>query len=569
MNDIPRPTISLPARIALTVLMLVASLHASAVALGEAIAVSTIGAPLKVEITAAGSNLSRVGECLKLAAGSSEDGLPWVREGRIRVTGRGSAARIVISGTAPMFEPIVRLGVEDVCDAQLRREYTLFLPFPEAHGEAGAPTSDAATPPPIAAERARAAVPAPEVVPLAPLPTKARRRRLSPPVGTQQAQVAAQRPAPAIAASARPDADDGTGDRLTLAPDSIVSKGLRLSTELASVERIGRTTGAERDRLRRERAVVMAIDRSIVTQLELNERIRQLEDLQAAMSERVRALPELAGSGGPAAASPPPPLAPSATPTDGWLFPLMTFSGLSLSIAAGLLWVRKRRNCPESDLDTLTLVGPLTGEASDPPEAEPVPAISGESPAAPSNPEREPPQWLASGLATAEVLDEAVQEHQSAIELAELMIGLGRVQGAAATLAEYIHTNPKKAVTPWLKLLEVYRAAGLRPEFDSLALQLNKTFNVKSVTWDTFDEARKSGSALEQMPHVMENVHKYWRTRDCQAYLERLLRDNRDGTRQGFPLKAVDEILVLAAILEEELGPYAPAEATGFSSAAA
>jgi len=138
------------------------------------------------------------------------------------------------------------------------------------------------------------------------------------------------------------------------------------------------------------------------------------------------------------------------------------------------------------------------------------------------------------------------------------MMAFGRVQGAAETLAEFIQSNPKKAVTPWLKLLEVYRAAGLRAEFDTLARQLNKTFNVKAVTWNTFDEARRPTSTIEQMPHVMSRIQDLWGSRDCQAYLENLLRDNRDGMREGFPLSVIDEILVLAGVLEEGLGPHQP-----------
>ena len=34
-----------------------------------------------------------------------------------------------------------------------------------------------------------------------------------------------------------------------------------------------------------------------------------------------------------------------------------------------------------------------------------------------------------------------------------------------------------------------------------------------------------------------------------------VLRDNRDGTRVGFPFTVIDEILTLSAILEEDLGP--------------
>lgn len=149
-----------------------------------------------------------------------------------------------------------------------------------------------------------------------------------------------------------------------------------------------------------------------------------------------------------------------------------------------------------------------------------------------------------------------VEEHDSAIELAEIMMSFGRVHGAAETLAEFIRNNPKQAVTPWLKLLEVYRAAGLRAEFDGLARQLNKTFNVKAVTWDNFEDARRMPDSVEKLPHVLARLQQLWGTRECQAYIQTLLRDNRDGTRQGFPLNIIDELLLLAAILEQHLGPY-------------
>ena len=148
-----------------------------------------------------------------------------------------------------------------------------------------------------------------------------------------------------------------------------------------------------------------------------------------------------------------------------------------------------------------------------------------------------------------------VEEHKSAVELADIMISFGRVQGAAETLAEFIRGNPREAVTPWLKLLEVYRSAGLRTEFDTIAGELNKTFNVTAVNWDNYQTLRAARTSLEDLPHIAETLQKSWRTTACQRYLQQLLRDNRDGTRVGFPFTVIDEILTLSAILEEDLGP--------------
>ena len=113
---------------------------------------------------------------------------------------------------------------------------------------------------------------------------------------------------------------------------------------------------------------------------------------------------------------------------------------------------------------------------------------------------------------------------------------------------------PRQA--PWLKLLDVYKAAGLRAEFDGLAYQLNKTFNVRSVTWDTYDNSRAIPLSLEDLPHIAARLQGHWRTRECQAFIQQLLRDNRGGAREGFPFAIIDELLLLEAVLEDELGSY-------------
>ena len=136
------------------------------------------------------------------------------------------------------------------------------------------------------------------------------------------------------------------------------------------------------------------------------------------------------------------------------------------------------------------------------------------------------------------------------------MMSFGRVQGAAQTLADFIRGNPKQAVVPWLKLLEVYKTADMRAEFDGLTQQLNRTFNVKVVEWDDFDMEKASSETIERMPHIIAELERLWGTVECQAYLHKLLRDNRDGTRQGFPLAVIDDILCLLGILNQHLGAY-------------
>lgn len=559
----------------LTAMLILSPAGVSAAVLGEPTVLSSIGEPLRIEIPVLGGNLARVAECLRVVSDHPQDGLTWVRDGRIGTTGRGASARVVISHPAPSFEPVLKLGIEDICESRLRREYTLLLSFP----------SEVATPAaPLATGNGGRASRTDEIA-RPPQPP----RRPRPRATRESGQAGAPAPATASPAgsSARPAtpaekpkaAPAGDQDRLVLGggSDEVPGAGLRMSTELASLDRISATSDTQRDQLRREQVVTMAIDRTIVAQLELNDRIRQLEEVQAQMMERAQALAMTPNA-------PVTPPAPASAPTSArerasdWLYPVTAFGGVSLALAAALLWMRRRRteSSPEHDFELPSehAVEPGIAHAPHPfgaPYESSDSAAALRQPAAPSHGVARAPQGWETAEEAIEIpiasitpiapfaaAEEAAEEHESAIELAEIMMGFGRIQGAAETLAEFIASNPKKAVTPWLKLLEVYRAAGLREEFDALARQLNKTFNVKSVTWDTFDEARQSKHSMEQMAHVTKNVQQLWGTPECQAYLEKLLRDNRDGTREGFPLSVIDEILVLAAILEEQLGPYRP-----------
>jgi hypothetical protein len=142
-----------------------------------------------------------------------------------------------------------------------------------------------------------------------------------------------------------------------------------------------------------------------------------------------------------------------------------------------------------------------------------------------------------------------VAEHESALDLAEILLSFGRVEGAAQALADHIDAHPKQTVRPWLRLLEVYREGGMRAEFDSLARRLNQTFNIEVMAWQQ-QPRRRDHDCLQNYPHIVARLLDTWGTPACQAYLRHLLNDNRNGTRTGFPAEVLDEILLLANILE-------------------
>ena len=146
------------------------------------------------------------------------------------------------------------------------------------------------------------------------------------------------------------------------------------------------------------------------------------------------------------------------------------------------------------------------------------------------------------------------------LELAEVMLSFGRVSNATKPLEEYLAAQPQESLRPWIRLLQIYQRNGMRDEFEALTLRLNRTFNVEVIRWDA-DEARKQlhlvapdaprekASTLEDLPHIRDQLIALWGKPECSGYLEKLLRDHRDGQRSGFTLPVVEEILFLIDLM--------------------
>ncbi|GAA5158632.1 hypothetical protein GCM10025770_03390 [Viridibacterium curvum] len=377
-------------------------------------------------------------------------------------------------------------------------------------------------------------------------------------------------------------------------PRLVLGRGdssLQMATQLEGRKELSEV---ERERLRTELQLIATLDEKIATQLELSEKLRQLEALQTRLQSDVQALESklqaqqsalvpaadstLATSASVAGSAPAASTAPTIAITPKVIaqkpglesaFPWWVITALASAIVGALVlvWLKWRTRTGTDNTASNLSPQPESAQASETAADNLFEPLSeddiwpdlapGKSPA--TRPElADLPSLSEHGPASVLHIVEDVEEHDSAVELAEIMLSFGRVQGAAQTLADYIRANPLQAVKPWVKLLEVYKAGDMRAEFEALTLQLNKTFNVKPVAWDDFEIAMRAPESLEHIPHVQERLCRVWGTRECQAWLHQLLRDNRQGTRQGFPLAIVDEILLLLAILEASLGPYRP-----------
>jgi hypothetical protein len=257
--------------------------------------------------------------------------------------------------------------------------------------------------------------------------------------------------------------------------------------------------------------------------------------------------------------SPPPGLDP-----DEWA----TYAGLAAAALLVSLLIFRRQLAPRraplaqapSDPATAAVESGLSRTLSDAPTV-PIEVPAGETPPAPAGSAGAPEQTAFAAPAFARLAAEPeLTAAATALDLAEIMLSFGRVTGAAKTLQEYVTANPQEALRPWIRLLQIYQDNGMREEFEAMALKLNRNFNVEIIRWQG-DEPRKElellplGTAqqaavtLEEIPHIRGRIVSLWGSADCGAYLEQLLRDNRDGQRSGFALPVVEEVLFLIDLL--------------------
>ena len=145
----------------------------------------------------------------------------------------------------------------------------------------------------------------------------------------------------------------------------------------------------------------------------------------------------------------------------------------------------------------------------------------------------------------------AVSELSHVTEEARVFRALGHNERAIEVLHEHIRRSPRSMPAAWLMLLDLYHATENRSDFRDLADEFHTHFNVEAPPWEAFgsDEAIVTGG-IESFPHVEQQVVALWRKPGCRAYLERLLHDNREGRRNGFPLQAYADILLLLQVLD-------------------
>lgn len=569
--------------------MLALSGHVAAVGFGELRGQPVLGNSIRLEIALLGMEKQQLdAACFRLVQPDSSSDLPWLKKASLNVR-KGASPVLEIRSEAPLREPILQLAIQLGCGHEISRDYIVMAsPAREGAALVAEPRLDNGEAP-VASTTERKAVRTRSVMPVVPEAPP----RLSP-----------RKPEKRSAKTSMPD-------RLMLSEAGDVGEpSLRLATELLA------GTGAkeaQREILRLEFRMLLAMHEQATSQMAAAEKLRNMEATLGELQQRAGEFAQRVEKAGaepvpsvPAIALQPPPvvvpaanvpvqppqpnLPPSAAKDTSGLS-AWGFYGVLLGVVLGLAgwfgWRKYRERQPEFmeieppfhvpevrvdpqraeeheelggvDLpfEAAAMGMPMQIDVELDAKDENIPAASPESERSPAHPQ----DSILSINAT--TLDEHF-EANPVMELADIMLSFGRVKGAAQALQEFIDHNPQEALQPWIRLMDVYRIAGMRAEFENVARNLNLNFNVEVQSWDggTPEQTIPSEESvaavpiaprpqsLEDLPRLMQTVLELWESGDVVGYLYQLLRDNRGGQRQGFALPVVEDILFLIELKE-------------------
>lgn len=580
-------------RYSLSLWMLLAG-NASAIGLGELQGQPVLGESIQLEVPLLGAEkLHLDAACFRLIQPSGQGDLPWLKKAALTVR-KGTPPILEIRSGVPLREPVLQIGIYLGCGHEVSRDYVIMA----------SPVNAAVPPlvePRLSGVDGASSPVRPEVQRLAP------RVRKSPPVAGEAP------PVPSRKRLERPSPAPVLPDRLMLSAGvDVGDPSLRLATALMSGTLEARES--QREILRLEYRMLMAMNEQAISQMAAAEKLRNMEGTLGELQQRAtdfaqrveknspageaapqNPLPVQQTQGGqaPAADTPAKPIAkvePALVEENrggvSWGF-YGALLGALLGLGGWYGWRRYREHnlavegyeapiaVPEVKVDPKR-VGedeefggvdlPFEPAAMGMPMQVDVQLDAGSESRV--EPPEVPPEAPARGndsvmSINATTLDEHF-EANPVMELADIMLSFGRVKGAAQALQEFIDNNPQEALQPWIRLMDVYRMAGMRAEFENVARNLNQHFNVEIQSWDQGRselEVAHSENAeerpvapraqcLEDLPRLMNTAVELWEGGDVVGYLYQLLRDNRGGQRSGFALPVVEDILFLIELKE-------------------
>lgn len=154
--------------------------------------------------------------------------------------------------------------------------------------------------------------------------------------------------------------------------------------------------------------------------------------------------------------------------------------------------------------------------------------------------------WKSHDVATGAEMPK-VSELTDVMNQAEFWVSVNKLESAAQVLEQFGDVDRPRSPLIWLYLFDLYKKLDSREKYDSLRRRFHRTFNAKVPAWKELS-IQKSTQGLEELPLLLEKITSLWHSEDSIPFLESLLVDDRDGTRQGFELAVYCDILFLIDI---------------------
>lgn len=544
----------------------VTPLTAGAAGFGELRLLSGIGQPLHVEIPISGLDAASANLACYSLVRSSTSGLPAIGDASIKLSRQGNQLLLLITGRQPVSEPALALTIRAGCGADFQREY-LLLPEP--------PLLVAATAPPATGEGTAAPI-RPGTRTLAArdgetLSDIAQRLRPDWPEGQRRllAFLAQRNPAWAGGQAIPGGREIVLPRRLQQSkPTNAEAPPTLPSVAKAPANPLTRPSPMAQTETRSDRVVVKpapaeflktpgadTLEEATRISGELNQRIAKMEATVAALQKEVAAIDQAMSLAMEAEALRQQIQQAEAKPATPVTPPAVALPQAVTATTAAIL-----PSAPDSGglgLSDLLLAGLAGGAAATlalfakafwPARRQPLRKAM-------SNTASAEAQTIIDPVPDIESIDlDGISVHEEAgIELAEIMLSFGRLKGAAVSLADYIQSTSPDSPQAWLMLLDLYRRAGMKSEYQELAPKVGARFNLAVPGWST---NWRGGSlrTLEDYPHIARQLTRDWGHAEALDYLYGLVKDGRNGTRHGFPLEVMEEIVLLIRLLEEGYG---------------
>jgi hypothetical protein len=308
--------------------------QAAALGLGEIKLDSRIGEPLRAEIPLLVAGARPDPGCFSLAAIPGSD-IPVITAGRVELRRGNQGDHLLITGRAPVAEPVFMINVKVACNFDLQREYTLLPLAPETQAAVAVGETAAAMPDP-APKRVRRARPSP--------PAEMGGESFRNPPDTRQAASEAAIATPPAARKARPPVARPTGqDKLLLgaALDALPPTGA--GDPLAPVSALEERMLKMETTLHLVTAQVDKLDAALALNAEARAMRQQLQDMQARQGAAMLPVAE--------AAPPPAPPVRGDGSHDGWVeLVLGILLGGSISATIAHLVSRRQDNSRPFDI---------------------------------------------------------------------------------------------------------------------------------------------------------------------------------------------------------------------------